>query len=252
MSYSRPSFIELLNKSYAFYGEHAKVLAKVSLVYILFLLPFELIFWSNTYTRQFLTFNFSLQTFEIIEYLITITEWFIFFLYFIAIFKTIHKIHQNTWRNVKETYQEAVEGYKEFMKTLMLYLWKVLSGLLLIVPGLIRAVRYSLFGMTAIIEGQKGQDALKLSEKYIKANFNRYLDFVFFISLIIFVSFFIYDFITDWPYYYLLRRDFFLMTHMIDWMGGVVLIFMCVYAYIFYYFLYEDLKCHLKQNHETD
>jgi len=121
--------------------------------------------------------------------------------------------------------------------------WKILLwGLCFILPGLYKAVLYSLAKYSLIEENKKGFDALDASHSLLKGKFVHYLDYIFFVFLIVFYVFMVQKLLMDHVYNFFMFREIHGVLRWIENFEIVCAGWGHVFIVIFFHRLYLRLK----------
>lgn len=92
---------------------------------------------------------------------------------------------RNVSITVKEAFSQAIGFIFSYWWIYFLVGLAVLGGfILLIVPGIIFAIRYSLSGYALVVEGKKGREALQVSRSYVKGHIGEVLWRLAFVGLV--------------------------------------------------------------------
>ncbi|MDP8264471.1 MAG: hypothetical protein P9M12_03205 [Candidatus Aceula lacicola] len=151
-------------------------------------------------------------------------------LYSIALIKTIHNAAQGQAVSGMEMYKEARGVLKPFAVVSVIVFIKVLLwSLLLIIPGIIFSVLYSFSQLSVILDEKRGNEALVLSKSVIKANLKEFLLKMLALMGVALLISIISSFMVLIPYVGFIINE-------------AVKIALGIYAMIFSYYLYQDLK----------
>ena len=150
--------------------------------------------------------------------------------YSIALIKTIHNAAQGQEVSGIEMYREAKGVLKPFAVVSIIVFVKVaLWSLLLIIPGIIFSVLYSFAQLAVIIDGKRGNEALVFSKSVVKDNLKEFLLKMFALMGVVILIGIISSFMVLIPFVGIIINE-------------AVKIALGIYAMIFSYYLYQDLK----------
>ena len=66
---------------------------------------------------------------------------------------------------LREAFEVMRRRWRPFLKTMLMVTWRIFLGLILVIPGLIMIIRYSLYAPVVLIEGLEKKDAMKRSRE---------------------------------------------------------------------------------------
>ncbi|MCA9408975.1 MAG: hypothetical protein KC733_09815, partial [Candidatus Omnitrophica bacterium] len=129
----------------------------------------------------------SLEFFYLIDFLFTLIIFFILLIALTASVIYLDTCDQGEDSGFIKIHKESLKKTKSLCWVFLLYGMHVaVRLLLLIIPGIFAAIHFSLAPFLVIVENRKGKDALMVSKDYVKKNFNRYLDPLFYMMCGIF------------------------------------------------------------------
>lgn len=165
----------------------------------------------------------GLFVFIVIAFLLTLV-------YSITIIKTADALAHGQKVGAIEMYKEAKDSFKPFcIVSLLVFSKVILWSLLFIIPGIIFGVLYGFAQFCFLIDGKKGKEALVASKMIIKTNLKEFsLKMLGLLGVYVLIG---------------MASGF---LAMIPYAGNIILevvkAALGVYAIIFSYYLYQDLK----------
>ncbi|MDD3374118.1 MAG: hypothetical protein PHY73_00110 [Candidatus Omnitrophica bacterium] len=158
--------------------------------------------------------------------------------YSIALIKTVHNVAQDQSVNAVEMYKQAKDIFSPFaIVSILVFVKVILWSLLLIVPGIIFSVLYGFSSYSVIIDDKRGNEALAFSKSVIKSNLKEFLLKMFALMGAMILAAILISLVSA----------FFILIPFIGVAVGtiaseVVKAALGIYALIFSYYLYQDLK----------
>ncbi len=245
-------FLVLFFESLIFYKRYVLPLLMISAIFFIPLEFLNTFFWNNTALIQKLSFNFSSMFVQCLSGLIILIMILFFLLYFLALLKGIHCADTAEPIRVFSIYSIALKRLKDYLWIKLMYLFKVISwSFLIILPGIIFAGLYGFAPLVLLIDGKKGEEALRFSKEIVKPFLIQYFDYLFFVVLLLFSFFAPLIIILDLWINQLLSKEQFSIAHSIYYGECLLIIGAGIYFVIFYYFLYKELKLRMESQEVT-
>jgi len=168
-------------------------------------------------------------------------------LYQIAIIKTIMSVENNEKLDSVDAYSAALNLFGPvaivgILVTAKVFLW----SLLLIIPGIIFGIYYSFSVFAAIIEGKKGNDALRFSKDIVRSNIGKFLGNTIVAGIVTIPCFLIINIIITAVFGAKTGGNIGIMPTTGEALARFCSVVISVYVTIFYYFLYQELKKQIK------
>jgi len=133
--------------------------------------------------------------------------------------------------------------FRSYLWVKILYVLKVFCwSLLLIIPGVIFGVYYSSSSLALIVDNKRGQEALKLSQMVIKPNFTKYLTCLLLMFILLLIACVLFIFVFDTYIVLFTLRGKLFLAEVIGFLEVTWIAMAGVFFYVFYYYLYKDLK----------
>ncbi|MFC1510481.1 hypothetical protein ACFL49_02355 [Candidatus Omnitrophota bacterium] len=238
---NKKTFKSLLSGSFSFFYLHRFLFAKMTIIFFTVLLFLgqlvRLDVWDEFFYYFFgVYYNLLIKAANVVTY-------FVFAIFFIAMFEAIQRKKAGQEARVWAVYKQAILKLPRFLYVLLAYVLKVFSwSLVLVVPGILFAIFYSGCFCSCCIDGKKGEEALFFSKSIIKKNFNTYCDYILFFVLLMVIIFI--------PSFHILNFAIRTFIEKKNIFGGVtvhlfqlgLLGYVINYCFVFYYFLYEEIK----------
>ena len=223
------NFGDIFKKSYDLFLKNIKVF---SIVFGIFFVPtLVLVFIGAGIMAFFKTADGILPSILILVSGISTVAIVLFSLFYsIALIKTTHKAAQGQPVDAVEMYKEAKDVFKPFaIVSILVFVKIILWSLLLIVPGIIFSVLYGFSSLSVIIDEKRGNGALVFSKTVIKSNLKEFLlKMLSLMGIMLLISFI---------------SSFLLLIPLIGVIfNEAVKAVLGIYALIFTYYLYQDLK----------
>lgn len=238
------NFRQLLQISAQLFLRHQISFLQTTLIFSLPIFFVDAILWNNDKAMEKIFTPARLKYYFWIDGLWVVFLVLSLLLYLMVIFKIIKNL-STAPQNVKilDIYQKSLLDFKDYLLVKGYYIGKVfLWSLALLVPGLVSLILYSFSGLAFIVDGKKGVEALQFSKNIIKPNIIKYLDYLLFIILILSLLGVPVILLMDTLMDVSLLKDYDALAQIIDDAEKVIILMGTVFACVFFYHLYEEMK----------
>ena len=170
----------------------------------------------------------------------------LFLLYPVALIRMIQSINAQEELTPLASYQKAWGVIASYLWIGTIVLFKViLWSLLFIIPGIIFGIFYSFWYLAFLIDNKRGNEALIYSKKIIKPNFWPYVGYSLVLVFIMVVVYLLIGFVVKLLFGVPVRGSFSLMPTIGSFFRSILEGIVSIYATIFCYKLYKELKSRL-------
>jgi len=215
----------------------------IALFFIVPIITFQFFLIYNPHIWRELAMKYSNLTSNICYGLSLMAMILFFLLYVAAIFKTVALMDQGKAPKLFESCKEAARDIKPFCAVCILYVLLVsLWTLVIVIPGIIFGVLYSLAPMAMLIDQKRGFEALIFSKRIVKQTCVKYLDYLLLTTLLLFAFFVPIVIFMDMLINFMLSRGMYSGAIIVDYSEILVLLFVVNYFMMFCYFLYQEMK----------
>lgn len=234
---------DILNPSMHLFRKHWIAFARVVAVFIIPLMLLYRCFWDNELFIDAFIQRFSLDAFYWMDNAAMAVTFLFFLLYLSAMIKTIQWADEGKPLSVVASYRWALRTFGSYLWVKFLFVLKVaLWSLLLVVPGIIFGIFYSLSGMAFVIDGKKGEAAFVHSRRIVQANFVAYVGYILFIFLFLSAMCASVVVLLDGLIVLARLKGHFLLANLIDAAEVLTILAASVFLLVFVYYLYMTLS----------
>jgi len=240
-------FKAIFGQSLSFYKCHWFRLIRITIPFFGATIALNINYWSKDYLLQNIIMRFSHGVFRLMDDLITLGVLLLLLISVAAIFRTIYNLNQGTKFKFFSTFKEAFLRlgsllYIYFLSAIKTFGW----ALLFIVPGILFAIFYSLAPLALIVDEVKGNRALQFSKKIVKKNIVKYLDYLLYTFVILYLLCVTFISLLDWVGLYFLKRGRGIVFTAVNYIEYASLFVAALFFFVFCYFLYEELKARME------